>query len=75
MTRRLIGSTASGSRPAAEPTRLVGTPQHVADEMVRMAEAGFAGTTLSFVNFTAELPYFVTEVLPLLERAGLRTAP
>ncbi len=51
---------------------LVGTPRHIADEMVRMADAGFAGTTLSFVNFTAELPYFVANVLPLLERAGLR---
>ncbi len=51
---------------------LVGTPRFIADEMVRMAEAGFAGTTLSFVNFADELPYFLTEVLPLLERAGLR---
>ncbi len=51
---------------------LVGTPRFVAEEMVRIAEAGFAGTTLSFVNFVDELPYFVAEVLPLLERAGLR---
>ena len=51
---------------------LVGTPRHIADEMIRIAEAGFAGTTLSFVNFTDELPYFVTEVLPLLVQAGLR---
>ena len=51
---------------------LVGTPRHIADEMIRIAEAGFAGTTLTFVNFTDELPYFVAEVLPLLVRAGLR---
>ncbi len=51
---------------------LVGTPRHIADEMVRMSEAGFAGTTVSFVNFADELPYFLAEVLPLLERAGLR---
>ena len=51
---------------------LVGTPRHIAGEMVRIAEAGFAGTTVSFVNFTAELPYFIGAVLPLLREAGLR---
>ena len=51
---------------------LIGTPRHIAEEMVRMHEAGFAGTTVSFVNFKAELPYFIAEVLPLLREAGLR---
>ncbi|MBN8888755.1 MAG: LLM class flavin-dependent oxidoreductase [Rhodospirillales bacterium] len=53
---------------------LVGTPAHIAAEMVRMAETGFAGTTVSFVNFRDELPYFIAEVLPLLRDAGLRVA-
>jgi alkanesulfonate monooxygenase SsuD/methylene tetrahydromethanopterin reductase-like flavin-dependent oxidoreductase (luciferase family) len=52
---------------------LVGTPAHIAAEMVRMSEAGFAGTTVSFVNFTDELPYFIETVLPLLREANLRT--
>jgi len=51
---------------------LVGTPRHIADEMIRMHEVGFAGTTVSFVNFKNELPYFVDRVLPLLREAGLR---
>ena len=51
---------------------LVGTPRHIADEMIRVHEAGFAGTTVSFVNFKRELPYFIAEVLPLLVEAGLR---
>ena len=51
---------------------LVGTPRFVADELVRISDAGFAGSTVSFVNFARELPYFVTEVLPLLVRAGVR---
>jgi alkanesulfonate monooxygenase SsuD/methylene tetrahydromethanopterin reductase-like flavin-dependent oxidoreductase (luciferase family) len=51
---------------------LIGTPRHIADEMVRMHQAGFAGTTVSFVNFRTELPYFIAEVLPLLREAGLR---
>jgi FMNH2-dependent dimethyl sulfone monooxygenase len=53
---------------------LIGTPEHIAEEMVRMSEVGFAGTTISFVNFKDELPYFLENVLPLLQRAGLRVA-
>jgi alkanesulfonate monooxygenase SsuD/methylene tetrahydromethanopterin reductase-like flavin-dependent oxidoreductase (luciferase family) len=51
---------------------LVGAPATIAAEMVRMCEAGFAGTTVSFVNFRDELPYFIETVLPLLREAGLR---
>ena len=52
---------------------LVGTPRDIAAEMARMAAAGFAGTTVSFVDFRAELPPFLDGVLPLLREAGLRT--
>ena len=51
---------------------LVGTPEHIVAEMIRISEAGFAGTTVSFVNYTDELPYFIETVLPLLRKAGLR---
>ena len=51
---------------------LVGTPRHIADEMIRIGAAGFAGTTVSFVNFREELPFFIQAVLPLLRQAGLR---
>jgi hypothetical protein len=40
-----------------------------------MHEAGFAGMTVSFVNFRNELPYFIDAGLPLLREAGLRKAP
>jgi alkanesulfonate monooxygenase SsuD/methylene tetrahydromethanopterin reductase-like flavin-dependent oxidoreductase (luciferase family) len=53
---------------------LIGTPRRIADEMVRMSEVGFAGTTVSFVNFKNELPYFIGSVLPLLREAGLRVS-
>src|SRR6516225_3133753 len=46
---------------------LVGTPRRISEEMVRMSEVGFAGTTVSFVNFKDELPYFIQGVLPLLQ--------
>ena len=34
--------------------------------------AGFAGTTLSFVDYVKEFPYFADEVLPRLKKAGIR---
>ncbi len=51
---------------------LIGTPARIADEMVAMCEAGFAGTTVSFVNYLKELPYFLEHVLPRLKAAGVR---
>ena len=53
---------------------LIGTPRDIADELVRISEVGFVGTTVSFVNFKTELPYFIETVLPLLREAGLRRA-
>jgi alkanesulfonate monooxygenase SsuD/methylene tetrahydromethanopterin reductase-like flavin-dependent oxidoreductase (luciferase family) len=52
---------------------LIGTPEKIVEEMLAMHRIGFAGTTLSFVNFRDELPYFIERVLPLMVRAGLRT--
>ena len=51
---------------------LVGTPARIAEEMRRVAEAGFAGAAISFLDFAGELPGFVATVLPLLREAGLR---
>jgi FMNH2-dependent dimethyl sulfone monooxygenase len=51
---------------------LIGDPDTVADEIERIAVAGFAGASLAFVNYLDELPYFVEEVIPRLERKGLR---
>lgn len=52
---------------------LTGTPEQVADGIQALVEAGFGGTTLSFVNYVEEFPYFRDEVLPRLEARGLRT--
>jgi dimethylsulfone monooxygenase len=51
---------------------LVGDPDHVANELARISAAGFEGCTLSFVDYVGEFPYFRDEVLPRLERMGLR---
>ncbi|TCR91796.1 LLM class flavin-dependent oxidoreductase [Rhizobium sp. BK376] len=51
---------------------LIGTPDKIAEEMIAIAEQGYAGIALSFVNYTQELPYFCDRVLPILKKAGYR---
>ena len=51
---------------------LVGTPDHIVDELVKLSATGVAGTTLAFVDYAEEFPYFRDEVLPRLEIKGLR---
>ena len=51
---------------------LIGTPQQVADGIIRLHQTGFAGTTLSFFDYAEEFPYFRDTVLPLLREAGIR---
>jgi alkanesulfonate monooxygenase SsuD/methylene tetrahydromethanopterin reductase-like flavin-dependent oxidoreductase (luciferase family) len=53
----------------------VGTPDKVADELATVSRAGVRGIAVSFVNYVDELPYFRDEVLPRLERMGLRSSP
>ncbi|MFC3612626.1 LLM class flavin-dependent oxidoreductase [Lutimaribacter marinistellae] len=51
---------------------LVGTPEQVAQGLITLHETGFAGTTLSFVDYVKEFPLFRDEVLPRLAEAGIR---
>lgn len=51
---------------------LIGTPEQVAEGLISLHKAGFGGTTLSFVDYAEEFPYFRDTVLPLLEQAGIR---
>jgi len=52
--------------------RMVGTPDDVATVLASLSDGGIAGVALSFVHYIDELPYFCAEVLPRLERLGLR---
>jgi len=61
-----------GGYPGAYP--FVGSPDDVAAEMAAMSAAGLAGCTVAFVDYLKEIPFFVQEVLPRLERLGLREA-
>ncbi len=51
---------------------IVGTPDEVAAGLAELHQARFSGFAFSFVNYLAEFPYFRDEVLPRLERLGLR---
>jgi alkanesulfonate monooxygenase SsuD/methylene tetrahydromethanopterin reductase-like flavin-dependent oxidoreductase (luciferase family) len=51
---------------------IVGDPDRVAQVFINLATAGLRGIAVSFVNYLDELPYFCAEVLPRLERAGVR---
>jgi dimethylsulfone monooxygenase len=66
--RRFFAATSIGGYP------FVGTPDRVAEELAIISHAGVRGIGLSFVNFLAEVPYFCDEVLPRLQRAGVRAA-
>ena len=67
---RATGLDYAGAYPGVYP--FVGTPDDIADEMARMCQAGLAGCTIAFVDYLKEIPYFLAEVLPRLERLGVR---
>ena len=45
---------------------------HVANELAKLNEAGLRGIALSMVNYADDLPFFAQEVLPRLEKKGIR---
>ena len=51
---------------------ICGSPDDIADKIALLSNLGLAGSTLVFLNYLEEMPYFVQEVLPRLERLGLR---
>jgi dimethylsulfone monooxygenase len=51
---------------------LIGDPDEVAQGLAELSRAGLRGIGLSFVNYLDELPFFRDEVLPRLQRLGVR---
>ncbi len=51
---------------------LVGTADHIVDQLDKLSEIGFDGILLSWVDYSAGLERWNREVMPLLEQAGLR---
>ena len=52
---------------------LVGTPESVVEDLVRLKAMGVDGVLLSWLDYEEELQQWVEEVLPLMESAGLRS--
>jgi alkanesulfonate monooxygenase SsuD/methylene tetrahydromethanopterin reductase-like flavin-dependent oxidoreductase (luciferase family) len=52
--------------------QLIGSPQEIADVIVRLSDKGVDGILLNWVDPQREIHAFNAEVLPLLEDAGLR---
>ena len=67
---RATGLNYAGAYPGVYP--FVGTPDDIAAEMALMSASGLAGCTVAFVDYLKEIPYFLAEVLPRLERLGIR---
>ena len=51
---------------------MIGDPDAVAGQLAGLAGAGLRGVAMNFVNYLGELPLVRDEVLPRLERIGLR---
>jgi len=51
---------------------MIGDPDEVAQMLADLSRAGVRGIGFSFVNYLEELPFFCDEVLPRLERMGIR---
>ena len=68
---RAGGPVYPGTFPGAYT--FVGTPDDIVAEMVQMNNAGLCGASIAFLNYIDEMPYFLAEVLPRMQRTGLRT--
>lgn len=60
-------ATTFGSYP------LVGSPARIAEQVAALSAAGIDGLCLTWMNYDEGLPYFISEVMPLLERDGVRS--
>ena len=66
---RLRAAAGNGALP------LVGDPDTVAEKMRALSEAGVSALAMGLPNYLEHFPYFRDEVLPRLEKMGLRSAP
>lgn len=52
--------------------QIVGDPTEVADQLEGLHRSGIGGVQLGFYDYEPELEFFIHNVLPILERRGLR---
>ena len=51
---------------------IVGSPDFVAEKFRKLSDAGLDGMAFGLVNYLNEVPFFAAEVLPRMERLGIR---
>jgi alkanesulfonate monooxygenase SsuD/methylene tetrahydromethanopterin reductase-like flavin-dependent oxidoreductase (luciferase family) len=51
---------------------LIGTPEQIVEDMLRLSELGVDGILLSWVDYIGECAQWIESVLPLMESADLR---
>jgi alkanesulfonate monooxygenase SsuD/methylene tetrahydromethanopterin reductase-like flavin-dependent oxidoreductase (luciferase family) len=54
---------------------LVGTADHIVDQLIKLKDIGFDGQLLSWVDYLGGLEHWNREIMPRLEQAGLRRPP
>jgi FMNH2-dependent dimethyl sulfone monooxygenase len=68
-----VGKDAEKRRAIGGNIEVVGTPEQVVEQFVRLRQAGIDGLQLSFYDFKPDLEFFGDQILPLMKQAGLRT--
>ena len=51
---------------------MVGTPEQVTEELVKLSHIGLEGMILCWLDYNEEIKYFGERVMPLMRQAGLR---
>lgn len=51
---------------------LIGSPEAIGKQLADLAAAGVDGVALTWMNYETGLPRFIADVLPILEREGVR---
>lgn len=51
---------------------LIGSPETIAGQLADLAAAGVDGVAMTWMNYETGLPRFIADVLPVLERTGVR---
>jgi len=51
---------------------IVGTPEQVTEELVKLNEAGMDGMIMGLIDYKEELEIFNDDILPLMKQAGIR---
>jgi len=67
-----VGKDAPKRRAIGGNVEVIGTPAQVVEQFARLKQAGIDGLQLSFFDFQPDLAFFGEQVLPLMQRVGLR---